>query len=180
MTVPYSHNENSLMPLMTANNYPSPVVITPSTEYSTPLYAAFHLCDRNSGTRWFAANGITTGYIIIYTGGPYWSVTSYTVTGCDSVGSCTPKDWTMLGSNDGTSWTLLHTVTGETGWTTADMRTYNINLDFGFSYYKMNITANDGYVGLMGFSQLELIGTLYTTPTLYIPFRGRDRFLNYI
>lgn len=180
MTTPYSHDVNSLMPLMTANNAPSPVVITPSTQYNDTTYPAFKLFDRNSSTIWFAQNGITTGYITVYTGGDSWLVTSYTITGCSSVGSCTPKDWTMLGSNNGTNWTLLHTVVGATGWTTADMRTYSITSAFGFSYYKMNITANNGYSTLVGFSQLEFIGTLSTVPILYIPFRGRDRFLNYI
>lgn len=175
----YSHNENSLMPLMTSNNSPSPIVITPSAEYSTPQYAAYKLFDRDANSIWFAENGATVGYIKIYMGGIGWFVTSYTVLGCASVGSCSPRDWTLQGSNNNIDWTILSTIVGETGWTTTDMRTYTITSPRGYQYYKMNITANDGYSGLLGFSQLELIGTIYTAPIIYIPFRGRDRFLNY-
>lgn len=42
-----------------------------------------------------------------------------------------PKDWTFEGSDDSNNWTILHTVTGETGWSTSsgtvvDKRTFTI------------------------------------------------------
>ena len=176
----YTHNANSLMPLMTGNALPTPVVISPSSQYSTPTYSAFHLCDRDAATIWFATGGITTGYIKINTGGVFWSVTSYTVTGCTSVATCSPRDWTLQASNDEINWTTIDTRTGETGWSLSDMRTYTITAPIVRKYYKMVITANDGYATLLGFSQLELIGTIDLGPSLiYIPFRGRDRFYNW-
>ncbi|GGK91316.1 galactose-binding domain-containing protein [Deinococcus radiotolerans] len=36
------------------------------------------------------------------------------------------KDWTFEGSNDGSSWTVLHTVTDQTGWTFGQARTFTL------------------------------------------------------
>lgn len=60
-------------------------------------------------------------------GGP--SVLQYKVQ-CDSGGgtvTTAPKDWTLEYSFDeGSSWTVLHTVSGETNWTSSEIRTYTI------------------------------------------------------
>jgi hypothetical protein len=57
-----------------------------------------------------------------------------------------PKNWTLLGSNDGTTWTTTDTQTNQTGWTTGLTRTYTCATPSGtaFRFYEINITANNG------------------------------------
>jgi hypothetical protein len=55
------------------------------------------------------------------------------------------KDWTLQGSDDGATWTILDTQTGHPEWATR-----NSTLDFGFTnlsaykFYKFDVTANNG------------------------------------
>jgi len=72
------------------------------------------------------------------------------------------KDWTVSGSNDGTTWTLLDTQTGHAPWATRSS-----TLDFSFvnttayTHYRLNVTALNGgsYVQLaeMSFSAKPVV-----------------------
>lgn len=53
-------------------------------------------------------------------------VVEYTIQGSNSVNERAPKDWTLEYSDDGSSWTVADTRTGETGWTDGQVRTYSI------------------------------------------------------
>jgi hypothetical protein len=57
-----------------------------------------------------------------------------------------PKDWTLEGSNDGSAWTVVDTVTGETGWTNGltGIREFTVDTPGSYTYYKLNVTANNG------------------------------------
>jgi hypothetical protein len=61
------------------------------------------------------------------------------------------KTWTVEGSNDGTTWTLLDTQTDHLAWATrsATLDFYFTNTT-AFTYYKLNLAANqgDGYIQL--------------------------------
>lgn len=54
-----------------------------------------------------------------------------------------PKDWTFEGSNDGTSWTVLDTRTGETP-AAGESRVYSFSNSTAYTYYRINITAANG------------------------------------
>ena len=56
-----------------------------------------------------------------------------------------PKDWTFLGSDDGETWDLLDTQTGETGWSSnGEERYYKFTNTHSYQYYKFNCTATNG------------------------------------
>jgi len=57
----------------------------------------------------------------------------------------TPQDWTFEGSNDDSGWDVLDTVTGQTGWSSTQIRTFTCDTVGEYLYYRLNITAdNDG------------------------------------
>ena len=54
------------------------------------------------------------------------SVAEYAVRARSDANNGTPKDWTLEGSNDLSSWTVLDTVSNETGWSNGEMRVYTV------------------------------------------------------
>jgi len=67
-----------------------------------------------------------------------------------------PKDWTLKGSNNGTDWTTLHTVTTETGWITGETRLFDFDNTTDYLYYRLDISANNGDATYTGTSELVL------------------------
>ena len=59
-----------------------------------------------------------------------------------------PKDWTFEASNDGISWTILDTVTGETDWGSGETRTYTTINGTEYAHYRLHISDNNGSVAL--------------------------------
>jgi len=55
-----------------------------------------------------------------------------------------PKDWTIQGSNDGTNWNVLHTVTGETNWGLNESRTYQVQEANPYQMIQIVISTNNG------------------------------------
>jgi hypothetical protein len=55
-----------------------------------------------------------------------------------------PKDWTLKGSNNGSSWTTLDTRTNETSWGDFELRSYAVTGAAAYRYFRLNITANNG------------------------------------
>jgi hypothetical protein len=55
------------------------------------------------------------------------------------------KDWTVSGSNDGTTWTLLDTRTGKAPWAARSSTTdFYFKNTTAYAYYKLNVTALNG------------------------------------
>lgn len=53
-----------------------------------------------------------------------------------------PKDWTLEGSNDGSSWTTVDTVTGQTSWGPGEERAFVCDTTTtAYRYYRLNISA---------------------------------------
>jgi len=74
------------------------------------------------------------------------------VSGNDSPGR-DPRNWTIQGSNNGTNWVTLNTQTNQT-WTGRNQaRTFSFSNSTAYSYYKMDITGNNGD-GLIQLSEL--------------------------
>lgn len=61
-----------------------------------------------------------------------------------------PKTWTLHGSDDGTTWTLVDTQTGITGWVSGTEKTFDIT-SANWKYFKLTVTVLDG-----GGNEMEL------------------------
>jgi regulation of enolase protein 1 (concanavalin A-like superfamily) len=129
--------------------------------------------DGNPGSKWFNNNTSSTGWIQYDFGANNaQAVKRYTISSANDVPARDPKDWTFLGSQDGTTWTTLDSKSGQTFVNRYQVNTYPIGNTTAYRYYRLNITANSGDVGLQ-LSELGLWGdTGRTVPD------GRYAFTN--
>jgi hypothetical protein len=138
---------------------PAPAIIgtTASSDFG-PGYEAGNATDRDFDTYWIA--NATTGWLRAQVGTGY-AATDYRVraggaTGADNMA---PNSWTFQGSNDGSSWTTLDTQTGETGWVgtgNGETRTYSFSNVTTYTFFRLNVTANNGDPDFVAVSELYL------------------------
>ncbi|MBT7743547.1 MAG: hypothetical protein HN727_17235, partial [Opitutae bacterium] len=69
-----------------------------------------------------------------------------------------PKDFTLHGSDDNSSWTTLDSENNQTGWTADETRSYLVDSPGTYSYYKLLISAAEGTETYLGFREIELWG----------------------
>jgi hypothetical protein len=113
--------------------------------------------DNNAtGTKWLDLNA-TSWIQYQFNNGKRGKLSSYTITSGNDVAARDPKNWTLLGSNDGTIWTTLDTRTGETFATRLLKKSYTVSMSTGYNYFRLNITQNNGgtYIQL---EEIELKG----------------------
>lgn len=140
----------SLIPDMLSNSQDS-IVLTASSEYATEyIYKSFNLSlpggwVSNTIASWFrvefpVAKKITKIYtapinsMVIGTAKLYFPIT-----------------WKFYGSNDGTNWTELHSVTNEALRTDFLMKEYTLTQNGEYKHYKMDITTTgNGSITQMG------------------------------
>lgn len=85
-------------------------------------------------------------------------VTRYAITSANDVEERDPKDWTLLGSDNGSTWTTLDRRTGEDFPTRFLTRAFLINNQQPFVFYRLNITSN-GNNNNTQFAEWELYQT---------------------
>lgn len=86
-------------------------------------------------------------------------VVKYTITSANDVPGRDPRSWNLQGSNDGTTWTILDTRTGEGFAARFQTNTYTItNNTTAYVYYRLNITDNAAGAASTGtqFAEWEL------------------------
>lgn len=141
---------------MTAADTPSPYVISCSTYIGG--YESFRAFDWGIGAGGWLANA-TTGWLQVDLGaGNTKQLYSYAVRSETSGNtSRSPKNWTMLGSNNGTDWDTLDTVTNQTAWSLNEIRSFICDTyTTAYRYFRLNITANNGDGGIVGTGELFL------------------------
>ena len=67
-----------------------------------------------------------------------------------------PKDWTLQGSDDGSSWTTVDTQTNETNWSSGERRVYTLSSPQTYRYFRVHITDNNGNTYHVGISDIDL------------------------
>ncbi|MEI9971049.1 MAG: discoidin domain-containing protein [Ignavibacteriota bacterium] len=160
---------------MTGNAAPAPFVASASTTFSP-------------GTGfdpWNAFDGLVSGTPAGWTGthaGVDWLqiqiaagniLASYSI--AVKAGTRGPKNWTMLGSNDGLAWTTLDTQIGAVAWANGETRTFTVATIAGpFTYFRLNITVGgDGTYTNIGelylFSGLGSTAQTVTFPAITGP-----------
>ena len=70
--------------------------------------------------------------------------TGYAITRRDDIPGRNVRDFTFLGSNDGTTWTTLDTQTGITWPTVGQIQSFSFANVTAYNFYRVNITANNG------------------------------------
>jgi hypothetical protein len=132
-----------------------PYFASASSEFSG-TFAAYKAFDGGVGAGQYWVANTSTGWLRLHVA-PRLILNSYEVR-VNSVPEATraPKDWTMEGSNDGSSWTTLDTVTNQTAWGSGETRAFTCDVaTTAYHYFRLNITANNGD-GLVQVAELYL------------------------
>jgi len=113
--------------------------------------------DNDAGSKWFNNNAGTTGWIQYDFGASNAQVVKrYTVTSGNDVPGRDPKNWSFLGSQDGSTWTTLDSQSNQTFANRWQLNTYNIGNTTAYQYYRLNVTANNGDPSGLQLSELGL------------------------
>ena len=95
-----------------------------------------------------------TGWVAYKLAAPV-AVSSYSLTSANDFAGRDPKNWTLQGSNDGTTWTDLDTRTNQVFPERFQTRKFEFTNTTAYANYRLNITANAGEP-LIQLADLEL------------------------
>ena len=132
---------------MTSNTAPSPYVAAASSYWNSNMtYAPCRCFDDSSSNIFWLTYTTPTGWVSLDTGvGNSYLIYSYSIKGSPETAARSPKNWTFEGSNNGSSWTVIDTVTNETGWSLGQVRNYLCDtVTTKYRYFRLNISANNG------------------------------------
>lgn len=89
-----------------------------------------------------------------------------------------PRDWTFEGSNDGVEWLVLDKQINQT-WTAINTdKEYVINNKIPFKMYRLNWTANNGFISYTDINELTMFEYIPGT-LIYLESGSESNFLNY-
>jgi hypothetical protein len=170
---------------MTADNAPSPNIVSASSSFTgwAPWRVFNRTINNTTVDGWFTASGNTTGWIQYNFGaGNAKVIGGYSIIGiqADRTGVDNDmevaKDWTLQGSNDGATWTILDTQTNQNGWKVGAKNYYYFENQTAYQYWRLNITANNGSAVIVGVAEIELLPSLpfSRTGTTTIKYLSQD------
>lgn len=151
-----SHNTT-----MTSNVLPSPLVASASTQLNATYNAfkAFQDYESNAGDSWRVSAGNSTGWIQIDFGVGKKANKIYVKSHLDgatgSLLTTCPKNFEILGSNDGAIFTLLGEVKNQVDWKSVESREFEFKNANSYRYYRVNVKENNGYVGYLNIGRIK-------------------------
>lgn len=89
----------------------------------------------------------------------------YTLTSANDVPNRDPGSWTVSGSNDGANWTLIDTQTGITFANRFEEKSFSVNSDIKYLYFRIEMTCVSGSV--LQLSEMKLFGKTYVPEGSY-------------
>ena len=145
---PTSSAPSSLLPTMTGATTAG-VTISASSElgagFEAYLISDGDLYYAGGGTAWFSNDTVPAAATVDFGSGNARTVASYKLYAPYSgTQAQNPKSWTLEGSNNGSTWTTLDTVSGYTSWGAADGNhplTRSVGSPAAYRYYRLNVTA---------------------------------------
>ncbi len=144
---------------MTSNTLPSPFVASASTEYdsNSRAWKAFDgsTADYPTGS-YYSTGGLNAAWVQIQLDAARW-LASYKITNRGNVTDASPKDWTLQGSNNGSTWTTVDTQTGINWASTSLEKTFTIASGSrgSYSYWKLDVTAVQVAASGVGISEIK-------------------------
>ncbi|WP_354570271.1 GH92 family glycosyl hydrolase [Glaciihabitans sp. UYNi722] len=114
--------------------------VTASAE-NPPGEAATKLLDNNSNTKWLAF--VTTATIVYQFGTPVVA-TDYAMTSANDSPERDPKNFTVEGSNDGSTWIPIDSQTNQVFTARQTEKDYKTTNTTAYGSYRLSITANAG------------------------------------
>jgi len=127
---------------MTGASAPSGDVTSSAANGDEPNWHAF---DRNAATYW-GASGVGGVATLTYQFDTSKTIASYSIQNRSGGTDGHPENWKIQGSNNGSSFDDLHTVTGQDFGTSA-INYYTFNNTTAYTYYRLNITESQADAG---------------------------------
>lgn len=115
-------------------------VLTAQYVSNRPLENFPNIIDNDINTKYYQ-NGKKTLWVQYRSSVPA-IVTRYTITSANDVEERDPKDWTLMGSNNGSTWTTLDSRADEDFPTRLLTRSFEISNTQAFTYYRLHILIN--------------------------------------
>lgn len=152
---------------MTSDSAPSPFATSAQSVFGGNAFPAYLAFDRSivSGSRYVSNS--PTGWLKIDLGSAV-VVTSYKMTYVDyGLGNAPcPKDFTLEGSNNNSTWTTVDTVTNKTVWASGTEYTFSsFTNTTAYRYYRINVSANNGYGAYWQIDEVKLFASSSSYPT---------------
>lgn len=150
------------------NDSSPPYTATCSSHFGSGYrcHDAFNNNNSTSTDSWISSNGSgnTFPQTVQINLGSVHSIDKYEIKGSmvQGNGNDTVKDWTFEGSNDGTSWTVLDTQSGQSNWASGELRPFPLTGVASYQYFRLNISDNNGSNSYTGIAELYL----YQVPSL--------------
>ncbi|OBZ12764.1 hypothetical protein A7975_17395 [Bacillus sp. FJAT-26390] len=118
---------------------------TVTASSSNPAYGEGieKLTDGSVDTKWYSGDGQP----------PFWinwqyseakAIASYSFTSANDVANRDPKDWSLKGSNDGLTWTVLDTRTNEQFESRKQKKSYTFTNSQPYVFYKFDLASKGG------------------------------------
>ncbi|MFP1624824.1 GH92 family glycosyl hydrolase [Streptomyces sp. 5K101] len=123
-----------------------------------------NLVDLLPGSKWLTFE--PTGWVEFDTDEPV-KVATYALTSANDFAERDPRDWTLKGSADGKTWTVLDTRAGETFAKRFETRTYDIGSPSevtAYAHYRLEITKNNGASGITQLADVQFSNGDTSTP----------------
>ncbi|MFI5935139.1 GH92 family glycosyl hydrolase [Actinoplanes sp. NPDC051494] len=127
---------------------------------NAPYEGRAQLFDGDKGTKWLTFAG--TGWVQVKLDAPL-TVDTYALTSANDVPERDPRDWQLLGSTDGSTWTPVDTRSGESFALRGQTRQYPVSDPRPYTYYRLNVTSNGG-ADIVQLGELELADPTVPTP----------------
>ena len=102
---------------------------------------ATNAADGDKFTKWLVFE--PTGWLVYETSAPV-VIRKYALTSANDADGRDPQNWTVSGSNDGTTWTTLDTRTGESFENRFQTKEYSFTNETAYKFFKLDITLNHG------------------------------------
>ena len=130
----------SIIANMTASDYPEGFLVHASSELDEQ-HSGWKACDGKPTTTWCSATGTNSATLTVTLDAKY--IVKYYVVRNDaeiSTSSTWASTWVLQGSNDGSTWTPLSTITKN------DAKTgmIPVEVEGAFQIFRLNITGNNG------------------------------------
>ncbi|WP_410811282.1 ThuA domain-containing protein [Micromonospora sp. 067-2] len=130
------------------------VVSATASGENAPNETAAKAVDGSTGTKWLVFTN--TASLTAQLAKPV-AVSRYALTSANDFPGRDPKDWTLQGSTDGTTWTDLDKRTGESFGQRFQTKQYTFANTTPYQHYRLNVTANAGEPSIQ-LAELWLIG----------------------
>ena len=163
-----AYSGDNILPIMTSNTAPAGV-----WSASSQLNSSFHAFNVSNNLQdyWQTSSGDVVNSWLKYDFGASNEKTVIKYVFKSSGDASCAKDWTFEGSNNDSTWVVLHTVTDQVQGSTNDLTTYTFSNTTSYRYYRLNFNltvSSTAYLNCRGLTFHEAVaGVIVSTNTTY-------------